>query len=98
MAMGHVIQTLFHLFPIKSRSTIPSEQTSTIRLGKMFGSRRHRLHAHPTPPELKRKIEKSIVREEKDEERNLKHVVKEMEETERAVHKAQKVYMEPTLV
>ncbi len=63
----------------------------------MITNRQHWFHSRPTPLELKRKIEKSVVREAKDEEKKLKQVVKEMEETEKASHRAQKVNSEANL-
>ena len=47
--------------------------------------------AQPTSPELMKKVENSIIREAKDEEKNLKHVVKDLEAVEKTARKANKV-------
>ncbi|PPQ66281.1 hypothetical protein CVT26_010965 [Gymnopilus dilepis] len=46
--------------------------------------------AKPTHPEIIKKVEKEIVREAKDEERNLKRAVKDLSQTEKDVKKANK--------
>ncbi|KAF9535053.1 hypothetical protein CPB83DRAFT_843394 [Crepidotus variabilis] len=46
--------------------------------------------AQPTSPELLKKVETSIIREAKQEEKNLKHVVKDLGTTEKGVNKAHK--------
>jgi len=47
--------------------------------------------AHPTSPELVKKVENSLIREVKNEEKNVKHVVKDLEALEKTAHKANKV-------
>lgn len=93
--MPHAVMTSHFLEmngrrPYNTNCDSPSLSENTTH-SKMISNRQDWFQARPTPLKLKRKIEKSVVREAKDEEKNLNQVVKEMEETEKAAHRAQKV-------
>jgi hypothetical protein len=47
--------------------------------------------AQPTSEEVLKKVEMSIVKEAKSEEKNLHHLVKDLTAAEKTTHKAQKV-------
>jgi len=52
---------------------------------------RQTFSAQPTSDEVLKKVEKSILKEAKSEEKNLKHLVKDLAATETAAQKALKV-------
>jgi hypothetical protein len=52
---------------------------------------RRTFKAQPTSEEVLKKVETSIVHEAKSEEKNLKHIIKDLTAAEKTARKAQKV-------